>query len=255
MIRLIACDLDGTLLNSRGELPAGTFDRIRRLKEKGVRFAAASGRQYGNLRRLFYPVRDEIAYLAENGAFVAAGQYTESFPLPRETAESVIRDILAAGMDLLICLPETCLILASGSRAYREEIIYRLRNTVTIIDDPFPFAEKCIKVSGFYPERIADLAPPLQEKWGKTLHVDIAGSSWLDFTRANKGTGLKSLSRILQIPLADTAAFGDQQNDVSMLEAVGHPYLMDTAPRELRQKGFAPCRDVSDTLDQLLSSL
>ncbi|NLD83945.1 MAG: HAD hydrolase family protein, partial [Clostridiales bacterium] len=64
MIRLIACDLDGTLLNSRGELPAGTFDRIRRLKEKGVRFAAASGRQYGNLRRLFYPVRDEIAYLA-----------------------------------------------------------------------------------------------------------------------------------------------------------------------------------------------
>lgn len=46
-----------------------------------------------------------------------------------------------------------------------------------------------------------------------------------------------------------------RRNDVSMLEAVGHPYLTDTASRKLRQKGFAPCRDVSDTLDQLLSSL
>lgn len=255
MIRLIACDLDGTLLDDRGALPEGTFDRIRRLREKGVYFAAASGRQYGNLRRLFYPVRDEIAYLAENGALVAAGPHRESFPIPRETAEGIIRDILSSGMELLISMPETCLLLASGGRAYREDIIYRLRNTVTVIEDPFPFADGCIKLSGFHPEGVAALAPPLQEKWGQTLHVDIAGRDWLDFTLANKGTGVMTLGRLLHIPLADMAAFGDQQNDVSMLEKAGHPYLMDTAPEELKQKRFVLCRDVSETLDQILASL
>ena len=42
MIRLVACDLDGTLLYPDGRLPAGIFPMIRRLREKRIRFAAAS---------------------------------------------------------------------------------------------------------------------------------------------------------------------------------------------------------------------
>ena len=53
MIRLIASDLDGTLLEADGKLPVGTFDAIRRLAAIGIRFAASSGRQYSNLIRLF----------------------------------------------------------------------------------------------------------------------------------------------------------------------------------------------------------
>ena len=71
MIKLIASDLDGTLLQNGSQvLPDGICDQIRRLKEKGILFAAASGRQYANLRRLFAPVQDDIAYICENGCLV-----------------------------------------------------------------------------------------------------------------------------------------------------------------------------------------
>ena len=48
-IKLIAADMDGTLLSSRKQLPKGFFPLVRTLKKIGVRFAPASGRQYYNL--------------------------------------------------------------------------------------------------------------------------------------------------------------------------------------------------------------
>lgn len=255
MIRLIACDLDGTLLDRAGALPAGIFDRIRALTEKGVLFAAASGRQYDNLERMFFPVRKEIAFLSNNGAYVAARGKTETVPFPREMAAAIIRDILDAGMDLLISAPGTSYLLASAPRHFTDSIVYGLRNTVTVVDDPLPFADDFLKISGFYRDGVERFAPPLQEKWGGQVHVDIAGSPWLDFTLANKGTGIRALCRLTGIPLSDTAAFGDHFNDVSMLETVGHPYLMETAPAPLKQLGFTPCRRVLDTMDEILRSI
>ena len=69
MIKLIASDLDGTLLqNGAQELTPRAIDLVRKLTEKGIYFVAASGRQYANERRLFAPVRDDISYIAENGS-------------------------------------------------------------------------------------------------------------------------------------------------------------------------------------------
>ena len=64
MVKLIASDLDGTLLqNGAHDVNPIVFDQIRILKEHGILFAAASGRQYLNLRRLFTPVQNDIAYI------------------------------------------------------------------------------------------------------------------------------------------------------------------------------------------------
>ena len=71
MIRLVASDIDGTLLrNGAKTIDPVLFDQIRRLRERGIRFCPASGRQYSSLRRLFAPVADELSYLCENGAVV-----------------------------------------------------------------------------------------------------------------------------------------------------------------------------------------
>ena len=64
MIRLVTCDIDGTLLHGEEtSIDAETLEEIRRLREKGILFCPASGRQYHSLRRLFAPVQDEIAYI------------------------------------------------------------------------------------------------------------------------------------------------------------------------------------------------
>ena len=79
MVKLIASDLDGTLLqNGARDVNPIVFDQIRTLKEHGIMFAAASGRQYLNLRRLFTPVQDDIAYIAENGSLCIYNEATIS---------------------------------------------------------------------------------------------------------------------------------------------------------------------------------
>ncbi len=255
MIRLIASDLDGTLLTPDGTLPEEIFDLIRAFRKYGVRFAAASGRQYGNVKRLFAEEAENLDYICENGAHVVANGKKQARYFPRETAEEIAQDILAAGMELLISAPETSYVLSSASKVYADDIVYRLRNTVTVIDDPFSACGESIKISGYHAKGVAALAPKLQEKWNGRLHCDIAGRDWLDFTLANKGDGIRSLSESLQIPLTDMAAFGDQFNDDSMLSAVGHPYIMRHAPEPLRQKGYTECEYAMDTLTELLRSM
>ena len=72
-IKLIAADMDGTLLSSRKQLPKGFFPLVRTLKKIGVRFAPASGRQYYNLYEQFDEIADELMYISENGGMVCDG--------------------------------------------------------------------------------------------------------------------------------------------------------------------------------------
>ena len=94
MIKLIASDLDGTLLlNGAQDLPEEMFDLIPRLKKAGILFAAASGRQYANMRRLFAPVVSDMAFICENGALVVKDDkilYQETFD------SNLMKDIIQA---------------------------------------------------------------------------------------------------------------------------------------------------------------
>ena len=71
MIRLIASDIDGTLL-PYGEqaISEEVFQEIRRLERRGILFCPASGRQYTSVRKLFAPVADKLPCVCENGAAV-----------------------------------------------------------------------------------------------------------------------------------------------------------------------------------------
>ena len=99
-IRLIASDLDGTLLHPLGTqaLKEGTCDLIRQWLDKGGLFVAASGRQYANLRLIFDPIKDDILYICENGCLVVCdGKILLEAALERELAEKLSMDILENG--------------------------------------------------------------------------------------------------------------------------------------------------------------
>lgn len=69
MIKLIASDLDGTLLqDGTQELTPRAISLIHSLTQKGIHFVAASGRQYTNERIVFDKIKDEISYIGENGS-------------------------------------------------------------------------------------------------------------------------------------------------------------------------------------------
>ena len=82
MIKLVASDLDGTLLFKGAQsLPEEIFPLIRQLKKMGILFVAASGRQYANMKKMFRPVVDDMAFISENGGLAV---YNEKVPVPRK---------------------------------------------------------------------------------------------------------------------------------------------------------------------------
>ena len=69
MIKLIASDLDGTLLRDGAqELTPRAVRLIHELTRKGIHFVAASGRQYDSERHIFDEIKDEISYISDNGS-------------------------------------------------------------------------------------------------------------------------------------------------------------------------------------------
>ena len=76
MIKLIASDIDGTLLpEGTAQINPEIFQVIRKLKEKEILFAAASGRHYTSMSKLFEPVKNDIIFITENGAYVCCRGY------------------------------------------------------------------------------------------------------------------------------------------------------------------------------------
>ena len=101
MIRMIACDVDGTLLQQgQTELSPQVFEQIVRLQAKGIRFCPASGRQYSSLQKLFAPVADQLYYVCENGAVVFGpgnpGKLLAKQAMERTCTIALCHDILAA---------------------------------------------------------------------------------------------------------------------------------------------------------------
>ncbi len=70
-IKLVATDMDGTFLDSKGQFDMDRLKQVlARFKEKGMYFAVASGRALLSLEKLFEEVRNEIIFIAENGSLV-----------------------------------------------------------------------------------------------------------------------------------------------------------------------------------------
>lgn len=244
MIRLIATDLDGTLLEKDGTLPKDTFDAVELLHDCGIRFAAASGRQYGNLARLFAPVADKMAFVCENGAFcMVDGKEAGSIAIPSETADEIIADVEALHMNLLISGRHTCYML-DQNRQYTDDIVYRLRNTVTIISSVKEITEPILKISGQTGTGVAALAPALLEKWGSRVTATVSGRDWFDFTAASKGMGMQKLIEHMGLQKEEAAAFGDNFNDETMLDLVGYPFIMENAHPDLHKPNYQVCKKV-----------
>lgn len=256
MIRLIASDIDGTLLqNGATEIPPEIFGHIRRLAKKGVLFCPASGRQYTSLRRLFAPVADEVPFLCENGAVVYGpghpGPILSKTAMDRRLSEELCGDILA--------LPETEVLISGADVSYlcpkapdlEEQIRWFLGNRTAVLPAPADVPEDIVKVSAYCPGGVEAAKAALFPKWEARFRCAVAGEVWLDFTLADKGLGVRRLCGALGLRLEEVMAFGDNYNDVSMLEQAGRPYLMETAAPELRARFSTRCRTVAEVLESL----
>lgn len=249
-VRLIASDIDGTLLQG-GETAISPviFEEIFRLRERGILFCPASGRQYSSLRRLFAPAADILPFLCENGAVVygpgSPGPVLHKTVIPRADALALCRDILATECEVLISGADTSY-LCPKQADFLPLIRDFVGNNVALVPSPEAVPEDIVKISAYCRRGAEHMVPVLAGRWGR-YNPAIAGRPWLDFTLADKGKGLAQLCAALGLGTEQVTAFGDNYNDLPMLELAGRPYLMESAAPELRGR-FPACRRVEDVL-------
>lgn len=258
-VRMVACDIDGTLLQGeQTALPAGFGKLLDRLEALGIRFCVASGRQYANLRELFGPLADRISYVCENGSLVF-GPGGEDTPLcktvlPPELIRSISESVLELpGCHILLSGLDTSYPILKDPALF-PLIAHYCGSQICPVDSPAQVHDEIIQASAYCCPNARGAYEILSKKWSDVTDVVIASENWIDFPASCKGAGLKALCGHLAIAPSEVMAFGDNFNDISMLDLVGHPVLMENAPDTLKERYQTRCRDVCEALEQWLDS-
>lgn len=263
MIKLIASDLDGTLLHGGAQkLDPYTVELVHRLTQKGIRFVAASGRQYDNERRLFSSIKDEISYIAENGSVcIHNGRVISRGIIEDELAFRILREIKKqSAFEVVVSREDTCLI-EKHNEAFVNHIVNVVKNTTEVVDDITQIKGPILKIAVCNmtdePHRMDEYLNHLRDRFGSEIKIVTSGNIWIDFIApgANKGTALRALMEHLHIKPEECMAFGDQHNDIEMLELAGTSYAMAEAAPGVSRYSDHVTDSVEKVLEEILSSV
>ena len=250
MIKIVICDLDGTLL-PRGEekLSPVVFETISRLSEKGIAFAVASGRSYHELKRLFYPVSDKIYFIASDGGLMVKGEETiYSEPIPETAIINLANAARSQGFPGVMCSAKYLSYYIYDCPKFAKFVHKNLHHHALEASRPQEIKEPVYKVS-LYGKRKVSLIRGLSGE----LTAVYDGRGWQDFVL--KGTDklkpVKKLQNILSVTPAETLVFGDNLNDVNMLTAASNSYAVSGSAEEVIKAASNITEDVISTIDRL----
>lgn len=238
MFKLIASDMDGTLLDENGQVPPETYELILALHEHGVHFAASSGRRYDRLCEFFAPVRDKMDFVAANGAQV----YADGKMVDREVySHLAIRRLAQAVRTFpnlhLALFDRTKSFLLDDECKFVREVDKDLPNAERIWELPDP-SVNIIKASIFCDDSaVMDSAYVLQRELGQLFTFAPSGNAWIDAMQlgVSKASGIAQLAEHYGIGRDEVMAFGDSMNDYEIIRFVGTGCAMETrAPRSKR---------------------
>ncbi len=237
MIKLIASDMDGTLLDENSQVPPETYELILALHERGVHFAASSGRRYDKLCEFFEPVRDCMDFVASNGAQV----YAEGKLIDREVYSHLSIKRLARTIAMfpnmhLALFDRTNSFLLDDEDKFVREIDKDLPNASRIVELPEPEVS-IIKASIYCDDgNVMDNAYVLQRELGDEFVFAPSGNNWIDPMQpgVSKASGVAQLMEHYGIERDEVMAFGDAMNDYEIIRFVGHGCAMANGRAALR---------------------
>jgi hypothetical protein len=260
-IRLLALDIDGTILDSHGALPEANRDAIAQAIEAGVEVALATGRRYDFARAIFERLPSPLTLILSNGAIVKTrdGETLIRDLLPRDVARGVLARVPQhrGSAAVVFDRPREGQVVFeaidwqhprherffASNRPFLQEVS-PLEACLT--EDPIQvmFSGGCVEMRQLFDElqqEVADFSVALTQY----EHRDF---SLVDVVRAgcSKGAALRAWSERQGFRREEVMAMGDNLNDLQMLEFAGTPVLMGNALAELKARGWA----VTDTNDQ-----
>ncbi len=239
MIRLIATDLDNTVL------PEGTFDLnpeyyevIRELKKKGILFVAASGRHTSSIKRMFQCVKDDVVILGGNGSCV---MYQDKTIDVNELDHGLYLEVLAhmrkTNTRMILSDNPECVWTDSKDENLVSWIRDGYRVGIDTCEDLSAVKRPVLKTAMFTDCDAAMEAERVREKFGGRANIMAAGDKWVDVVAngTDKGSALKKIQSIFKIRPEETIAFGDNGNDIGMLRLAGRSYAVENAREEVKE--------------------
>ena len=237
MIKLIASDMDGTLLDENSEVPAETYDLILALGERGVHFAASSGRRYDRLCEFFAPVKDKMDFVASNGAQVYAdGRQVDREVYSHLAVRKLARTVAMFPNMHLALFDRTKSFLLDDEDKFVREVDKDLPNAERIYE--LPAADvSIIKATIFCDDgNVMDNAYVLQRELGDLFTFAPSGSSYIDPMQRgiSKASGIQQLMDYYGIEREEVMAFGDSMNDYEIIRFVGTGCAMENGRPALK---------------------
>lgn len=262
LIKCIATDMDGTLLNASQEVSEENKLAIQAAQEQGLDFLVATGRSYHDLRYVLNKVDIRCPAICLNGAEIRdeEGNIEFGIGLDEMTAEKVAYVLdnadmyyelytsngtyttnyekgIQAVMDIYLTANPSIEVSELKKRV-EKRFEKRLIKIVNDFDGVFGVEDiTTYKFFGFSRDQslLVNVSKRLEQIDGIT--VTASGRQNIEITHkdAKKGNALKRYTEKRGISLEETMAFGDNYNDLSMLELVGHSVAMGNAETEIKE--------------------
>lgn len=240
MIKLIATDIDGTLIKaSTMQIYPEILEAVRDWTDRGNYFCVASGRQYYSIRYMFDAVSDRIIYLAENGAHVRFGEKDILVQkMKREDVIGIVEQLRTyrGQCEILVSTTDGSL-METKNQEFLEFMEQGYHNKYRIVKDVLEEDVDIIKIAVYQKHSIRDLGENvLIPMWRDKVKACMAGEDWVDFMDASvdKGNALRMIQKHLGVSREETMAFGDNDNDTGLLQAAAESYAVENARERVK---------------------
>jgi Cof subfamily protein (haloacid dehalogenase superfamily) len=256
-IRLIALDIDGTLIGDDHDVTARTAAAVRAAIGRDVAVSLVTGRMVSSAMRFARELGLTGPVVGYQGGLIRAmpelasprvGKLLLHTPLSAEAARRILRWTQEHGLDPHVNHLERFILRADDPRAddYSAFLGARAELVPDLLEAIRHPVTKVLAVGE--PPLPVDIAPVARAAFAGVADVTISHPRFLEFVApgVSKGRAIRWLARRSGIPLASTLAIGDQWNDLEMIAEVGHGTAMPSAPAEVR----AVARYVAPAVDE-----
>lgn len=241
MIKLIATDIDGTIVkDGTMDLNPEYLEVIGKLLDKGIKVVIASGRQVASMKTLFAPLKERLLYISDGGAVVRSDkEIFKVYPL----REALWKGMYHSARELKVCdyfiaTPHGCFAEDETTYMYdwlKNSYKFPIEQRDCLLDCD---EEQVIKFSVFHRTACEEICrKSFIPEWQGKVSMSVAGVEWVDCLsiEANKGNAIRFLQQYLGISPEETCVFGDNLNDIEMLEASKLSYAVGNARDEVKR--------------------
>lgn len=237
-VKLIATDLDGTLLNSRHEVSDIFFKLFKELKSHNIIFVAASGRPYYSMVEKLSKIKGDIIIVSENGGL---GVKNDAIFLSNPISGENFKEICT----LVTGLKDTHAVFCARNQAYvlsdsriLLELLEEYYSNYNFISDVLEISEPIYKVALFHEVSSERFIYPHVKYIESRFKVKVSANHWVDISenRANKGYAIALIQENYGIKPEETIVFGDYKNDIEMLKLAKYSFAMKNAHPDVKSE-------------------